>query len=85
MYIHFLTNISKPGIFLDRFAWPFYLKSNINDYETTVYFYDGEPLSYGLLVSDRLVNKFFHDFMVDHYMVFDLCSEEVFQNLIVSK
>ena len=69
---------------MDRFAWAFFFNNISEKYEATHFPYDGERLTSGLLIRDSTLNTYFGDFLNDHVMAFDLCTEEVFQKLFVS-
>ena len=72
------------GAFFDRFAYATFLNDPNIVYEATQFSYDGEGLTFGLLISDFSVNAFIGDYINDHAMAFDLCAEEVFQRIVVS-
>ena len=69
---------------MDRFAWAIFLKNDMENYEATHFSYDGEHLTFGLLINDSSVSTYFGDFLNDHALAFDLYAEEAFQQLAVS-
>ena len=56
----------------------------MSNYEATIFSYDGEDLTFGLLISDSSLSTYFGDYINDHSMAFDLCTEEIFKQLAVS-